>query len=166
MPPYTITLDLPEHLYHSARTVAQATQQPLATILQDSLTHTLPPLDDVPAAEATALAQMSGLDDAALWQASRVALSASAQATLDTLLEHQSAGPLTPDEARQLQGLLDAYGALLVHSRTPRVWRAPTGAAGCRSAPDPRWEDFTTRRSARVEAWRRSNCLGGCQRLR
>jgi hypothetical protein len=44
----TVTIELPEALYRSANQVAQATQRPLADILQESLAHSLPPLDDVP----------------------------------------------------------------------------------------------------------------------
>lgn len=46
MPPQTITLELPEHLYRTVNTLAQVTKRPLAEILQESLAHTLPPLDE------------------------------------------------------------------------------------------------------------------------
>ena len=71
--------ELPEYLYRTVSTLAQVTKRPLAEILQDSLAHILPPLDDVPAKEAEVLAHMSTLDDAALWQASRVTMPESQQ---------------------------------------------------------------------------------------
>ena len=117
---HTITLELPDHLYRAARKLAQATQRPLAAILQESLAHTLPPLDDVPAEEADHLAQMSTLDDAALWHASNATLSETEQETLHALLDRQSAHELTPDEAIHLQDLLDTYGRLLV--RQAHAW--------------------------------------------
>jgi hypothetical protein len=43
----TITLRLPEPLYRTARQIAQVTKRPIETVLQDSLSAVLPPLDDV-----------------------------------------------------------------------------------------------------------------------
>lgn len=120
MPPHTITLELPEALYRTASKLAQVTQRPLAEILQESLAHTLPPLDDVPAEEADVLARMSTLDDAALWQGSKVTMPEGHQAELHALLDSQSAGALTPDETTRLQLLLDEYGCLLV--RQSHAW--------------------------------------------
>lgn len=120
MPPQTITLELPEHLYRTVSKLAQLTKRPLAEILQESLAHTLPPLDDVPAEEADVLAPMSTLDDTALWQASKVAMPESQRDELHALLDGQSAGELTPDGAVRLQELVDEYGRLLV--RQSHAW--------------------------------------------
>lgn len=120
MPSQTITVELPEHLYRTVHTLAQVTKRPLAEILQESLAHTLPPLDDVPAEEAEVLAHMSNLDDAALWQTSAATMPESQQEELHALLDCQSAGTLTPDDAARLQQLLDAYGRLLV--RQSHAW--------------------------------------------
>ena len=106
--------ELPEYLYRTVSTLAQVTKRPLAEILQDSLAHTLPPLDDVPAKDAEVLAHMSTLDDAALWHASRVTMPESQQEALHALLDCQSAGALTPTSAACLQALVDEYGRLLV----------------------------------------------------
>jgi predicted transcriptional regulator len=120
MSSHTITLELPEHLYRAASKLAQTTQRPLAEILQESLAHTLPPLDDVSAEEADHLAQMSMLDDAALWQAGQATLPKTLQQALHDLLDRQSANELTPAEAISLQNLLDTYGRLLV--RQSHAW--------------------------------------------
>jgi hypothetical protein len=120
MPSQTITFELPEHLYRTVHTLAQVTKRPLAEILQESLVHTLPPLDDVPAEEAEVLAHMSTLDDAALWQTSAATMPESQQEELHALLDCQSAGALTPDDAVRLQQLLDAYGRFLV--RQSHAW--------------------------------------------
>jgi hypothetical protein len=114
MPPQTIILDLPKHLYRTVSKLAQVTKRPLAEILQESLGHTLPPLDDVPAEEVDVLAYMSTLDDAALWQASQVTMPEGQQVELHALLDCQSAGELTPVGAIRLQERLDEYGRLLV----------------------------------------------------
>ena len=120
MPPHTITLELPEPLYRTVSRLAQVTKRSLAEILQESLAHTLPPLDDVPAAEAEVLAHMSNLDDPALWHISTVTMPESQQEELHALLDHQSAGDLTPADAVRLQELLDEYGRLLV--RQSQAW--------------------------------------------
>ena len=65
----TVTLELPESLYRTAPQVAEATQQPLDAVLQASIAHTLPPLDDVSTEEVAALAALALLDDGALWRA-------------------------------------------------------------------------------------------------
>jgi hypothetical protein len=116
----TITFELPEHLYRTVHILAQVTKRPLAELLQESLMHTLPPLDDVPTEEAEVLAHMSILDDAALWQTSAATMPESQQEELHALLDCQSAGALTPDDAVCLQQLLDAYGRLLV--RQSHAW--------------------------------------------
>ena len=116
----TITFELPEHLYRTVHTLAQVTKRPLAEILQESLAHTLPPLDDIPVEEAEVLAHMSTLDDAALWQMSTATMPESQQEELHVLLDCQSAGALMPDDTARLQQLLDAYGCLLV--RQSHAW--------------------------------------------
>ena len=116
----TVMVELPESLYRSASRIAQATQRPLADILQESLAHTLPPLEDVTPEEAIELARLSNLDDAALWQVSYATLPAVDQAKLTQLLEQQSEGAVAPDDTRRLQALLDEYGRLLV--RKAHAW--------------------------------------------
>jgi predicted transcriptional regulator len=120
MPPQTVTLELPEHLYRTVSKLAQITKRPLTEILQESLAHTLPPLDDIPAEEADVFVHMSTLNDAALWRASKVTLSEEQQEALHALLDRQSAGELTPDDAVRLQEILDQYGHLLV--RQAHAW--------------------------------------------
>jgi predicted transcriptional regulator len=120
MAPQIITLELPEDLYRSVTKLAQATKRPLDEILRESLSHTLPPLDDVSGEEADELAQMSTLDDAALWQASQVTMTDQERDELRVLLDDQSAGELTPIGAARLQVLLAVYGRALV--RQAHAW--------------------------------------------
>ena len=116
----TVTLELPEALYRSAHQIAQATRQPLEVVLQASLAHALPPLDDVPPEEAVELAAMALLDDAALWRESRVMLEVEEQAELEELLDRQGAGELSAADVLRLESLLDAYGRLMV--RKAHAW--------------------------------------------
>lgn len=116
----TVTLELPESLYQTAHQIAEVTQQPVEAVLQASLAHALPPLDDVPPEEATELAAMALLDDSSLWRESRVIMSAGEQAELTELLKRQGAGELSSADAPRLQALVDTYGRLMV--RKAHAW--------------------------------------------
>jgi len=115
-----VTIQLPEHLYRSANQLAFTMKRPLSEILQDSLAHTLPPLDDVPPEEADELARLSQLNDADLWQIAKSNLTSEKQTTLESLLLAHSADELDDNEAAQLKTLQDEYGHLLV--RQSHAW--------------------------------------------
>jgi predicted transcriptional regulator len=110
----TVTIELPEAIYRAATRIAQATRRPLAAVLQEGIQHSLPPLDDLPAEEAEALAQLSILPDAELWRIGASLLSNQEQNELNELLEQQREGELLPPAQERLQWLLDEYGRLLV----------------------------------------------------
>ena len=110
----TITLELPDPLYRSARRIADATKRPIEEIVQESLSHTLPPLDDVSSDEAELLARMSMFDDASLWQETNVVIPLETQAEFQALLNSQSADELKDTDKLRLQSLMDEYGRLLV----------------------------------------------------
>jgi hypothetical protein len=123
----TITLELPESLYRSARQIAEVTKRPIEEIVQESLTHTLPPLDDVEPDDADILARLSTLDDTGLWGEATKGLSAEEQVELQTLLDQQSAGELTETESVRLSFLMDEYGRLLVYKSHVRLLLARRG---------------------------------------
>jgi predicted transcriptional regulator len=108
----TVTIELSESLYRTANRIAEATGQPLEAVLQASIAHALPPLDDVSPEEASDLATLALLDDATLWRAARATMNAKEQAELQTLLDRQGAGQLTPHEDSRLHKLLDIYGRI------------------------------------------------------
>lgn len=110
----TVILELPEPLYRFAHRVAEATKKPLEVVLRESIAHALPPLDDVPPEEVADLAELAGLDDAALWREARAEMTATEQAEMHELLDRQGAGELTSSERARLQELLDIYGRLMV----------------------------------------------------
>jgi hypothetical protein len=120
LPTQTITLELPEELYQSADQLARVTKRPLAELVANSLAHTLPPLDDVPAEEAESLASLSLLDDVGLWEVAAVVMSAEQQVEMHRLLDEQSNGELNEEEGAQLKKLMDEYGCLLV--RKSHAW--------------------------------------------
>lgn len=111
----TITLELPESLYRSARQIAEVTKRPIDEIVQESLSHTLPPLDDVEPEYANILAHLSTLDDTALWDEANKVLSGEEQVELQTLLDQQNTGEITEGDAQRLRFLMDEYGRLLTH---------------------------------------------------
>ncbi len=109
-----VTLNLPDSIYRVAQQVAAATRQPLDQVLQASIAHALPPLDDLPLDQAADLAGMALLADGALWQAARSQLEDGEQVELQDLLELQAGGELSADQLRRLETLLDRYGEATV----------------------------------------------------
>lgn len=93
----TITLELPDSLYRSVTQIARVTKRPLAEIL----------------------AQLSALDDAALWHEFQSGIVEKEQDLLDTLLDGQNAGNLTSEDQQTLAYLLDQYGRLLSANLMP-----------------------------------------------
>ena len=110
----TITLRLPEPLYRTARQIAQVTKRPIETVLQDSLSAVLPPLDDVEPNEAAELARLALLDDAALWGEARTLMTRAEQTELQDLLDRQGSKALTSVDQARLQELMHVYGQLMV----------------------------------------------------
>jgi len=110
----TITLRLPEPLYRTARQIAQVTKRPIETVLQDSLSAVLPPLDDVEPNEAAELARLALLDDTALWGEARTLMTRAEQTELQDLLDRQGSKALTTVEQARLRELMHIYGQLMV----------------------------------------------------
>ena len=110
----TITLRLPEPLYRTARQIAQVTKRPIETVLQDSLSAVLPPLDDIEPNEAAELARLALLDDAALWGEARTLMTRAEQTELQDLLDRQGSKALTTVEQARLRELMHVYGQLMV----------------------------------------------------
>jgi hypothetical protein len=130
----TVTLRLPEPLYRTARQMALVTKRPIETVLQDSLTAILPPLDDVGPDEAVELAGLALLNDPALWREARVLMTQVEQTEMQGLLDRQGNGTLQPAEQSRLQELMHVYGRLMVRKAhaylllARRGYRVPTSA--------------------------------------
>jgi len=110
----TITLKLPKSLYGWASRVAQATNQSVEAVVLDYVENSLPPLNDIPPDEVESLAELSLMDDAALWRASEVKMPVSHQEELTNLLETQNERALTKTEEKRLNALNKEYGQLMV----------------------------------------------------
>lgn len=109
-----ISIELPDALYESVERVAAATQRSTSQVIAEQLAAGLPPLDDVPADEAVALAALAALSDAELWQVARQESSEVAWETLSDLLEMQGTGALTDKEQSRLNSAMARYGERLV----------------------------------------------------
>jgi hypothetical protein len=112
--PLTITLRLPAVLMQRAQLSAQVLHRPIEDVLTESLSHVLPPLEDLPEAEALELASLALLADGALWREARETFSVVEQAELEELLYQQNAGLLSREQAARLQDLLAEAGRLMV----------------------------------------------------
>ena len=62
----TVTLNIPEAIYQSAKRAAEALKRPVEDMIVDTLTATFPLLDDVPAEMIGEIAAMVHLSDEAL----------------------------------------------------------------------------------------------------
>lgn len=110
----TVTLELEETVYRTARRLADLTGRSLDDVLRASIASALPPLNDLPPEEASDLAALALLDDGALWRTARSELPAAQQSQLRDLLDRQSDGSMEPGDEVRLQELLDQYGRLTI----------------------------------------------------
>lgn len=117
---HSVTLQLSDSAYHLVNQIAQTTGQSIETVLQKTLLHTLPPLDDLSTEEAVELAHLSLLDDAALWREADRLMDEASQAELEAIQDRQREGESLPDDNRRLEQLLDQYGQLMV--RKAHAW--------------------------------------------
>jgi hypothetical protein len=106
----TVTVNMPEPVYQRARHAADLLQKPLEEIIVDTLTITLPRLDDAPVEMADELAVMARLSDEALEGLANSLLPAARQELLDQLLDEQGAGTLDEAGQRELQALIAECG--------------------------------------------------------
>ena len=105
----SITLNVPETLYEQIRRVAQHNRRSVDDIMLEAITAVVPVAEANAASLHSSLAQMAYLNDAALWQASRTAMSADQRERLAFLHDKQQREGLTDDERAEEQALLQLY---------------------------------------------------------
>ena len=110
----TVTLELSEAIYRQARQMAAVTRKPMETLLQESIAHSLPPLDDVSPQQAFELAQLAGLDDTSLWREARQSMTDDQQTEMRALLDRQNQQKLDARDSDRLRALMDLYGQITV----------------------------------------------------
>lgn len=123
----TVTLRLPEEMYHRLVTAAAATRRSLEEILLHALRIGSPPAwDDAPPEHQAELAAMDRLDDEALWKLARGRRSAAEMARYDELLERGAAGSLDDAERAELETLrreADRFMLVKAHAAVLLRWR-------------------------------------------
>ena len=106
----SVTLHLPEPVYQRAKHAADVLQRPVEDLIIDTLTSTLPVLDDVPTEMVSEIAAMTHLSDEALQGLATSALRPERQTSLSELLDKQGRGELDEAEQRELAALMAEYG--------------------------------------------------------
>lgn len=114
MPTETVTLSLPGTVMNRARQTAQTLQRPLEEVLSDMLASVLPDLEDVPAEMQADLADMTWLDDQALWSIAHGEMPEAQQEQLAHLSEAQGQRLLTQEEEARLAYLRGEYGRVML----------------------------------------------------
>lgn len=106
----TVTLDLPEALYHRLVSAAKITQRPLSEVLLRALRAGSPPdWEDVPEEMQAELAALDRLDDAALYGVARERWAPADADRYDELLARQEAGNLLDGERAELARMREAH---------------------------------------------------------
>jgi hypothetical protein len=104
----TVTVNLPESVYRRAQEAAAATNLSLEKVLEQSITLSLPPLEnDLPADILSALSAMSLFSDEQLWRVAESTLEVDKQERLNALIEAGKSRLITPEEEAELEALLD-----------------------------------------------------------
>ena len=123
----TVTLDIPEALYHRLQQAASVLQMSFSEIVLHALRAGSPPAwDDVPAEFQTHLAALDRLDNDALW---RIVRSSKPEVNLERyqeLLDRNADRGLTDSERRELEHLrtlADRHVLRKAHAAALLKWR-------------------------------------------
>lgn len=126
----TITVQLPDTLYHRLQQTARAMHQPVEEVLLRAVQVGSPPQwDDAPAEFQADLAALDRLNDEALWQIARARHSSNDMARYQELLDHKAEAVLTQDEAIELDELRTAADRFMLrkaHAAALLRWRGHT----------------------------------------
>ena len=106
---HPITLNLPETIYKQVQLVAKNAHRPVNDILLEAVAAIAPVLDSSDNRFKSALAQLSLLNDAALWQAARSMMPVEQRERLESLHDKQQQDGLTEDEKLEEEALLKMY---------------------------------------------------------
>jgi plasmid stability protein len=105
----SVTVDLPATLFHRVQERAVKAHRSVEDELVEVVTAALPEFDELPQETTAILAQLSFLDDSALWQAARTRLSPDQAEQLEQLNLKQQREGLTPGERQRRDRLLRYY---------------------------------------------------------
>jgi plasmid stability protein len=105
----TVTLNVPDMLYHRLQERAAQKQHSLEAEVLHVLIGAVPVADELPPDLTAALSPLRVLDDAALWQAASARLPAEVAAELEDLHLKQQRERLTDADRESLAGLVRQY---------------------------------------------------------
>ncbi|MGH9845025.1 MAG: hypothetical protein ACREEM_40435 [Blastocatellia bacterium] len=117
----TITLTVPDRLYLPLQRVAQATNQPVESLLLTAIQSSLPSLDGLPDAVLHRLTELESLDDEGLWQVMLEKVSVEDQQEISSLLARNESGALTPTEQERLASLQEAADLVMLRKARAAV---------------------------------------------
>ena len=104
--PQVVTINLPDELYQLLQQAAKLAQQPLETIVAQSLAHSLPPLlNDIPQTYQADVYPLLTMTDAELQDEVRKTFPPDRWANYETLLEQKKERALSPKETASLDQL-------------------------------------------------------------
>ncbi len=106
---YTITVNLPESVYRQLRQAADQTRRPFDDVLVEAITAAVPGKDVNISGWRADLAQLAYLNDAALWQAARAAMSEAQRDRLEALHHQQQRAALSREETDEMKVLETLY---------------------------------------------------------
>lgn len=110
----TVTLHVPDSLYHQVQRTAQSQQRPIEDVLLEALTVAFPALEGLPQEIADNLAGLTFLNDAALWQIARSTLPPEHYQQMDNLLARKGQGQIGETDQHILDQLLQEYETLVL----------------------------------------------------
>ena len=102
----TITVELPEGLYHRLLARAEHAQRGIDEELIDTLDRAVPPADGIPAELVEVVAGLRLLPDTALWRVARQRFSRRSAAELERLHIQRQRKPLSAPERQRVADLL------------------------------------------------------------
>ena len=106
---YPITLNVPRAVYEQIQRAAQKAQRPIDELFVEAIVAAAPALANASTNLKAPLAQMTYLNDAALWQAARSTLASEQRERMATLHEAQQRRLLSIEEQAEEQVLLKLY---------------------------------------------------------
>lgn len=108
---HSVTVQLPDEVYHQIKTAAERSKRPLQALLTEAITASVPMLNDPASIQQlrSSLVPMVYLNDAALWQAARATLTPSTQLRLESLHHKQQTEPLAAAEVTEMESLEALY---------------------------------------------------------
>jgi hypothetical protein len=117
----TITLNLPDSLFQPLQRTAQATKQPVETLLLSALQASLPSLEGLSPEMRENLTGLELLDDDALWQVMLETVPEPTQRKLRRLLARNQTSALSPAEQMRLDELQQAADLVMLRKARAAV---------------------------------------------